>query len=120
MESMAPTAPRIAGVSVSRQSGAAVAPAREESTGPLFSPDEAQKFRARWDAIQTAFVDQPRDAVKQAESLVTETMKRLAEIFSGEPTLLEGQAERGGEGSTEDLRIAFRRYRSFFGRLLSV
>jgi hypothetical protein len=120
IESMARIASRDAGVPVSSQSGAAVAPAREESTGPLFSPDEAQKFRARWDGIQTAFVDEPRDAVKQADSLVSETMKRLAEVFSGERAHLEKQAERGGEVSTEDLRVAFRRYRSFFGRLLSV
>ena len=47
-------------------------------------------------------------------------MKRLAEQFAAERRNLEGQWDRGSEESTEDLRIALRRYRSFFGRLLSI
>jgi hypothetical protein len=89
---------------------------------PLFSSDETKDFRARWDAIQVGFVDEPRSAVEQADSLVAGAMKRLAEIFADERTKLEGQWDRGNSASTatEDLRLALRRYRSFFGRLLSV
>jgi len=47
-------------------------------------------------------------------------MKRLAEIFSDEREKLERQWDRGEDISTEDLRIALQRYRSFFDRLLSV
>jgi hypothetical protein len=48
-------------------------------------------------------------------------MKRLAEIFADERSKLEGQLDRGESVvSTENLRLALRRYRSFFGRLLSV
>ena len=96
--------------------------ANDEPVVPLFSSDETKNFRARWDAIQVGFVDEPRRAVEQADSLVAGAMKRLAEIFADERTKLEGQWDRGNSASTatEDLRLALRRYRSFFGRLLSV
>src|SRR5579871_5628742 len=80
---------------------------------PLFQDAESQEFRARWDHIQIAFVDEPQRAVKDADGLVAETMKRLAEIFSDERKKLETQWGRGDDGSTEDLRIALQRYRSF-------
>lgn len=100
--------------------GAATAPALEEQAAPLFSPEETKEFRARWDAIQASFVDDPRGVVKQADSHVAVTMKRLAEMFAAERARLEDQWDRGDNVSTEDLRLALRRYRSFFGRLLSV
>jgi hypothetical protein len=100
--------------------GAATAPAIDEQAAPLFSSEEAKDFRARWDAIQVSFVDEPRRVVEQADSLVAVAMKRLAEMFAAERTKLEGQWDRGDNVSTEDLRLALRRYRSFFGRLLSV
>ena len=100
--------------------GAATAPTIDEQAAPLFSPEEAKDFRARWDAIQVSFVDEPRRAVEQADSLVAVAMKRLAEMFAAERARLEGQWDRGDNVSTEDLRLALRRYRSFFGRLLSV
>lgn len=107
-------------VAGSSSAGAATAPALDEQAAPLFSPEEAKDFRARWDAIQVNFVDEPRKVVEQADSLVAVTMKRLAEMFAAERTKLEGQWDRGDNVSTEDLRLALRRYRSFFGRLLSV
>lgn len=100
--------------------GDATTVATEEQATPLFSPDEAKEFRVRWDTIQGGFVDEPRRVVEQADSLVAEAMKRLAEILAGERAKLEGQWDRKESVSTEDLRLALRRYRSFFGRLLSV
>jgi len=100
--------------------GAGAALAKDEQTGPLFVPEEATKFRSRWDAIQAAFVDEPRRAVEQADSLVAESVKRLAEIFADERAKLDSQWDRGDSVSTEDLRLALRRYRAFFGRVLSV
>jgi hypothetical protein len=99
---------------------AAIAPAGDEQPVPLFSGEEAKDFRARWDAIQVGFVDEPRQVVGQADSLVALTMTRLAEMFAAERAKLEGQWDHGADVSTEDLRLALRRYRSFFGRLLSV
>jgi hypothetical protein len=70
--------------------------------------------------VQSGFVDEPRHAVEQADGLVAETIKRLAEVFAEERSQLETQWSRGEDVSTEDLRLALRRYRSFFDRLLSV
>jgi hypothetical protein len=92
----------------------------EEDLGPLFSADEAEDFRQRWKRIQVAFVDEPRQAVEDADSLIAQTMKRLAEVFADERQQLERQWDKGDNVSTEDLRIALRRYRSFFSRLLQV
>jgi hypothetical protein len=91
-----------------------------ETTEPLLARDETSEFQRRWDAIQASFVDEPRHAVEQADNLVATAMKHLAEVFAGERRKLEGQWDRGDQVSTEDLRIALRRYRTFFGRLLSV
>jgi len=100
--------------------GAATAPAVDKQVVPLLSIDEAKDFRARWDATQANFVDEPRRAVQQADRLVAAAMKRLAEMFAGERARLESQWDRGDDVSTEDLRLALQRYRSFFGRILSV
>jgi hypothetical protein len=95
--------------------------AAEPRTGgePLLAEDELGRFRAQWEQIQVGFVDEPRGAVEQADSLVAELMQRLASSFSDERSRLEGQWDRGDEVSTEDLRVALTRYRSFFERLLS-
>jgi hypothetical protein len=94
--------------------------AADEQSAPLFPGGEATELRSRWDAIQVGFVDEPRHAVEQADALVAGAMKRMAEIFAEERARLEGQWDRGDSVSTEDLRLALRRYRSFFGRVLSV
>jgi len=77
-------------------------------------------MRHQWDGIQGGFVDEPRRAVEQADALVASTIKRLADMFASERAKLEGQWDKGGDASTEDLRMAFQRYRSFFYRLLSI
>jgi hypothetical protein len=89
-------------------------------TTPLFPDNELGDLRTHWDRIQAGFVDEPRKAVEEADSLVASTMKRLAEVFAQERSKLEGQWDRGDNVSTEDLRVALQRYRSFFQRLLSI
>jgi hypothetical protein len=90
-----------------------------EGFAPLFEQEGLEEFRSRWAAIQTGFVDDPRRAVEQADELVSSVTKRLTEAFANERSNLEREWSAGEEVSTEDLRIAFRRYRSFFDRLLS-
>ena len=92
------------------------------STQPaqLLATDERQTLHSRWDSIQTGFVDEPRQAVEQADSLVAEVMQHLAQLFADERNKLESQWSRGDDVSTEDLRVALQRYRSFFTRLLSI
>jgi hypothetical protein len=95
------------------------APLKAREASPLFPDEELHNFRARWDQAQTSFVDEPRQAVEQADSLVANVVKRIAEQFANERAQLEKQWDRGDNVSTEDLRQALRRYRSFFDRLLA-
>jgi hypothetical protein len=92
----------------------------KDDAQPLFPADELDDLRARWKDVQTAFVDEPRSAVQDADKLVASAMKRLAEVFAEERSNLERQWDRGDSISTEDLRVAMQRYRTFFHRLLSV
>jgi hypothetical protein len=96
--------------------------ARTDETGerrPLFAGDDSERFQARWQEIQAGFVDEPQQAVQDADTLVAELMQRLAGTFADERAKLESQWAGGGDASTEDLRVALQRYRSFFDRLLS-
>jgi hypothetical protein len=87
---------------------------------PLFSEPEMRDFRSRWSKLQTGFVDEPRRTVEDADKLVAAVMRRLAEGFANERSGLEKQWDRGDNVSTEDLRVALQRYRSFFDRLLKL
>ena len=109
---------RIEGAS-GHQSASAGRPDDERNT-PLFADQESKDLFAKWDALQVGFIDEPRRAVEQADHLVAAAMKRTAEIFAEERARLERQWDRGDNVSTEDLRIAMRRYRSFFRRLLTL
>ena len=92
----------------------------DEPVAQLFAAEDAAAFRTRWSGIQTGFVDEPRRAVEEADTLVAEVMKRLAEGFANERRDLEAGWERADQVSTEDLRLAMRRYRAFFERLLAI
>jgi hypothetical protein len=87
---------------------------------PLFSESEMGDFRSRWSKVQTGFVDEPRSTVEEADKLVAAVMQRLAEGFANERSGLEKQWDSGDNVSTEDLRLALQRYRSFFDRLLKL
>src|SRR4029434_10049711 len=89
-------------------------------TPPLFSESEMGEFRSRWSNLQTGFVDEPRRTVEDADKLVASVMQRLAEGFANERSGLEKQWDHGDHVSTEDLRVALQRYRSFFDRLLKL
>lgn len=87
---------------------------------PLFSESELGDFRSQWSKIQTGFVDEPRRTVEDADKLVAAVMQRLAEGFANERSGLEKQWDSGDNVSTEELRVALQRYRSFFDRLLKL
>ena len=86
----------------------------------LFEPAQLNEFKGRWSEVQAGFVDEPRRAVQQADMLVSDVISRITDSFGRERTQLEQQLDRGGDVSTEDLRQALQRYRSFFSRLLSL
>lgn len=87
---------------------------------PLLADDADRDFRNRWRDIQSGFVDEPRSAVEQADELVAQLMQKLAQSFSEQRSSLEHQWDASDKVSTEELRVALKRYRSFFERLLSV
>lgn len=87
--------------------------------GPLVPEDDAMDFRSRWEATQQGFVDDPRTAVTDADKLVSEVLQRLSTTFEQQHHELERQWS-DGEPSTDDLRAALQRYRTFFERLLTI
>ena len=109
-----------------RATAAADRPPADEATRsraelePLFTPEMAETYRSRWISIQSGFVDDPRRAVRSGDELVAQIMTNLADTFAEERHRVEAQLDSTGEGSTEDLRVSLRRYRSFFERLLSL
>jgi hypothetical protein len=101
---------------------ASLGPNAQSASQPaaLFERQDAEGFRGRWTDVQAAFVDDPRQAVQQADGLVADLMQMLATRFADEKAHLEADWSRGDEISTEDLRVAFQHYRAFFDRLLSL
>jgi hypothetical protein len=92
----------------------------EEDFAPLFEKNEAEQFRTQWLEIQSRFVDDPTVAVKDADDLVADVIKNITRTFSDKRLSLENQWKSGDKVSTEDLRVALKRYRSFFNRLLTL
>jgi hypothetical protein len=86
-------------------------------TPPLIDEEKVSGFRDRWQNVQTGFVDDPKQAVREADELVAAVISALATTFAEHKSELEGQWQQG-EPATEELRIALRRYRSFFDQLL--
>ncbi len=89
-----------------------------ELSEALLNHMESEQFRASWNAIQAKFVDEPRAAVQQADTLVTEVIAKITQMFASEHSSLEVQWNQGNEVSTEQLRQALQHYRSFFNRLV--
>jgi hypothetical protein len=88
------------------------------SLAALLNREESEHLRTRWNEIQGKFVDEPRSAVQQADALVSEVIGQITEMFATEHRSLESQWDKGNDASTEDLRKALQRYRSFFNRLV--
>jgi len=93
---------------------------KEATLAPLFNDEAAQAFRSQWDVVQRSFVDDPQEAVRAGDELVAQVIKSLAESFSEQRSVLEGEHGQTDQSSTENLRLALRRYRSFFERLLNI
>lgn len=86
----------------------------------LFADEHRSGLHSRWNDVQAAFVDDPKESVQKADNLVAEVVEELTASFADTRSRLEAQWSRGEEASTEDLRLALTRYRDFFNRLLSV
>ncbi|WP_341717330.1 hypothetical protein QQG74_26090 [Micromonospora sp. FIMYZ51] len=83
----------------------------------LFDETTAQGFRDRWRDVQLRFVDDPRAAAGEAQSLVDEAMQALSAALAEHKKKLGGWQEAGST-DTEQLRVAVRGYRDFLDRVL--
>ena len=86
---------------------------------PLLDQNKSGGYSNRWQDVQAKFVEEPKDAVREADGLVAEVMQELATSFANQRQNLEGKWDSGTDVSTEDLRQALIQYRSFFQRLLA-
>ncbi|HEY6417316.1 MAG TPA: hypothetical protein VIX41_13790 [Acidimicrobiales bacterium] len=100
-----------------RRSGVAEGDAASGVDGPLLA--DAAGYQDRWYEIQTGFVDEPRHAVQSAGELLAEMMDDLTRRLTTELGAFDARPGAGDDVSTEDLRVSFQRYRSFFDRLLA-
>lgn len=82
----------------------------------LFEETEAEQYRMQWRELQANFVDEPRAAVREAETLVSQMMDALTSQLKEQKRALEGGSDR----DTEQLRVAMQRYRSLFDQMLQV
>ncbi|HET8933221.1 MAG TPA: hypothetical protein VFN67_07285 [Polyangiales bacterium] len=94
-----------------------VTPRPDEDTSYI-QHDVKSEVNARWQEVQTEFVDDPRKSVAHAHQLVSEAVQRIVDTFTDERNQLERQWSEGEDVSTEDLRVCLQRYREFFTRLL--
>ena len=91
-------------------------PAEPQAT--LIPADRAESYNSRWNELKGEFVDEPRGAVRGANVRVGEVLDELEELFRRQRADLEDGLD-SDQTTTEDLRLALGRYRSFFDRLLS-
>jgi hypothetical protein len=94
--------------------------ASQPNDGNVSVVDDPDVLMRQWHEVQTGFVDDPRQAVQEADGLVQQVMQQVGQRLATERAGLEQVWSRGGDVSTEDLRQALRQYRSFFNRLLHV
>jgi hypothetical protein len=91
---------------------------------PLLSKRQAQDLQARWDTIQTSFIEQPCGAVQDADGLVASAIQQLEETFAAHRGQLGQQWSRDNrfseDASVEDLRLTLQQYRLLFTRLISI
>jgi hypothetical protein len=76
-------------------------------------------FRDRWQQIQLRFIDSPRQAAEEAQTLVTDVIQSLNEGLHRQ----RGEVDRWQAAQlddTEELRVTVRRYRDLLDRLLDL
>ncbi len=100
----------------------ALAPSTTSAPGSplsLFDRADAELFCTRWNEIQAKFVDEPRWAVQQADTLIAEVVEKFTQKIASEHSTLQGRWNESNALSTEDLRNALLHYRDFFDRLVA-
>jgi hypothetical protein len=94
------------------------------ATGATGSPselvDNPDALMARWQQVQVSFVDDPAEALRDADGLVQQVIEQMRERFLAERAEMEQQWSSGDDVSTEDMRLLLQKYRTFFNRLIKV
>ena len=85
---------------------------------PLLSDEAEQAFLSRWAEIQSGFVEDPAESVRDADRLLDEIAAALLSSFQARRTDLAVDWQQGSP-DTEQLRLALRRYRDFVGVILA-
>ncbi len=110
---------------------------REELQIRPLSPAARERYMTSWREVQAQFVDDPDEAIRDADALVTSVMRergypmenfeqRAADVSVDHPNVVENYraahrisvASARNEASTEDVRKAIRHYRALFEDLL--
>ncbi|MCE3554304.1 hypothetical protein LWC33_22970 [Pseudonocardia sp. RS11V-5] len=99
--------------------GAATQETDSSGHATLVPQDRSAEYLRRWESLKASFVDEPRGAVRDANVLVGEVLDELEALFKRQRSELERDLNNES-ASTEDLRLALGRYRSFFDRLLTI
>lgn len=81
---------------------------------------DRETLQRRWQEVQTSFVDEPRHALEEADSLVSDTVRELADSLTAERAGIERDWHDAEDAATEDFRLALLRYRDVFQLVLSV
>jgi hypothetical protein len=92
----------------------------DKEFGPLFEGNIAEQLRAHWLEVQGCFVDDPTVSLSEADELVIHVTEYIISSFLEERLTLESQWQGDDQVSTEEKRLALKRYRAFFNRLLSL
>jgi hypothetical protein len=95
----------------------APASASPASAVSLLGSDPAE-VQDRWRDLQSCFVDDPRDAVQRADSLLEEMTVSVHQALESRIRELQDLWKKTGDGDTEQLRTALRSYRDVMHRLL--
>ncbi|WP_433469385.1 hypothetical protein [Spirillospora sp. CA-128828] len=91
------------------------------SGGPekLMDLAEAERFRERWHAVQSAFVDDPGESVRRADDLASEAVDALGRAIAAHRRKLSEALGTGERADTERLRLALRGYRDLLDRIFA-
>ncbi|GAA3473294.1 hypothetical protein [Nonomuraea roseola] len=99
------------------------APAGAQAVPPqgaaLFDQDVDQAH-TRWHDLQATFVDDPRQAMEQADQLVDEVVNALTSSLTTRTSELGGRWKNTDQGDTEQLRLALRDYGAMLEQLLAL
>ncbi|MGK5552220.1 hypothetical protein ACSNOI_11445 [Actinomadura kijaniata] len=115
-----PEQPGAAGQEREDDAGPAPRPGEDSPVDRLLDRAEAERFHERWREVQSAFVDDPHEAVRRADELAAEVVNALGQALTAHKRTLDERwrTEKDERPDTEQLRLALRGYRSFLERML--